>query len=224
MGLILNASKDPEYWDPIYKKTLIIIDFQKDFIDGSLAVPGAKDAENAIVNYIENNHEAISNVLFTVDWHSPNHCSFKKNGGIWPIHCVQFSEGAGISDKIIQACISHNLKFNVFKKGNNDITEEYGAFQYIGINGRGGIIVRNEFFQELVIPNTEFVVCGLAGDYCVKETLNNLIQFNKSQKEFRSINKDALMLNIEVFKDGVASIDDGTTFNNFIKENNLKTI
>ena len=207
-------------------KTLIIVDFQKDFCNpnGSLYVPGAEEAEQAIVDYIENNYKDILNVLFTVDWHSPNHCSFEKNGGIWPVHCVQFSEGAGISDKIIQACISHDLKFSVFKKGNNDITEEYGAFQYIGISGRGGIIVRNEFFQELVISNTEFVVCGLAGDYCVKETLNNLIQFNKSQKNFKSINKDALILNIEVFKDGVASIDDGTTFDNFIKENNLTVI
>ena len=207
-------------------KTLVVVDFQKDFCNpnGSLYVPGAEKAEFAIADYIENNYKDILNVLFTVDWHSPNHCSFKKNGGIWPVHCVQFSEGAGISDKIIQACISHDLKFSVFKKGNNDITEEYGAFQYIGISGREGIIVRNECSQELVIPNTEFVVCGLAGDYCVKETLNNLIQFNKSQKEFKSINKNALMLNIEVFKDEIASIDGGKKLELFINNNHLETV
>ena len=213
-------------------KTLIIVDFQKDFANpnGSLYVPGAENAEQAIVDYIENNYKDILNVLFTVDWHSPNHCSFEKNGGIWPVHCVQFSEGAGISDKIIQACINHDLKFNVFKKGNNDITEEYGAFQYIvhyiGISGGGGIIVRNECSQELVIPNTEFVVCGLAGDYCVKETINNLILFNKKQEEFKSINKDAFILNIEVLKDGIASIDGGKKLESFINSNSnqLKTI
>ena len=55
MKLTLNTSKDLN-WDPIYKKTktLVVIDFQKDFCNpnGSLYVPGAEEAEQAIVDYI----------------------------------------------------------------------------------------------------------------------------------------------------------------------------
>ena len=198
-------------------KTLIIVDFQKDFCNpnGSLYVPGAEEAEQAIVDYIENNYKDILNVLFTVDWHSPNHCSFEKNGGIWPTHCIQFSEGSGISNTLIDTCMTYDLPFRVFKKGNADTIEEYGAFTYTTFNEKDAIInVRNELNQSQYIYSTDLVVCGLAGDYCVKETIKNLLRLQSFHNE----------INIEVLKDGVASIDGGSTFNNFINSNHLKTI
>lgn len=199
-------------------KTLVIVDFQKDFANpsGSLYVNGSEQAEVAIVNYITENAKDLLDVIFTVDWHSPNHCSFKKNGGIWPVHCVQFSEGAGISDKIIQACISHNLNIKVIKKGNCDDTEEYGAFQYMWKPTSVNYIkVSNEANQEQYLECSDLVVCGIAGDFCVKETLSNLLKHNKNQD---------LNLNIEVLRKGIASIDGGETIDNFIQENNLKVI
>ena len=196
-------------------KTFIIIDFQKDFIDGSLPVPNAKDTENVICNYIKNNYKNINDVLFTVDWHSPKHCSFKRNGGIWPTHCIQFSEGSGISNILIDTCMTYDLPFRVFKKGNADEIEEYGAFIYTTFNEKDSIInVRNELNQSQYIYSTDLVVCGLSVDYCVKETIKNLLRLQSFHNE----------INIEVLKDGVASIDDGSTFNNFINKHNLKTI
>ena len=199
-------------------KTLVVVDFQKDFANhaGSLYVKGAEEAENAIVDYINEHASELLDIVFTVDWHSPNHCSFKKNGGEWPVHCVQFSEGAGISDRIMQACISHNIPIKVFKKGNCDDTEEYGAFAYIdlmyGPNPWHTFV--NQDHDSYVELNTHsFIVCGIAGDYCVSETIKNLIK-----------HQDVTPLSIEVFKNGIASIDDGTKLDNFIKANNIKVV
>lgn len=199
-------------------KTLVIIDFQKDFANkaGSLYVNGSEEAENAIVDYINNNALYLYEVIFTVDWHSPNHCSFEKNGGIWPVHCLQFSEGAGISDKIMQACVNHNLNIKVIKKGNCDDTEEYGAFQYMWKTTSANYIkVSNEANQEQYLECSDLVVCGIAGDFCVKETLGNLLRHNANED---------LNLNIEVLRNGIASIDGGKILDEYIKENNLKTI
>ena len=55
--------------------------------------------------------------------------------------------------------------------------------------------------------NEDVVICGLAGDYCVLETIKALIDL-----------KPIIML------DGIASIDGGEKLNNYIKEHNLKTI
>lgn len=199
-------------------KTLVIVDFQKDFCrsSGSLYVKGSEEAEQAIIDFINKNTKDINEVIFTVDWHSPNHCSFVKNGGIWPMHCVQFTEGAGISDNIMKACIDNNIIVKVFKKGNCDDTEEYGAFNYMWeYDQKHYLKTVNEANQPIYIESSDIIVCGIAGDYCVKETLSNLLRHNVNER---------LNLNIEVLHNGIASIDDGTILDNFIKENNLKII
>ena len=33
-------------------------------------------------------------VVATRDWHPPDHGSFTEQGGIWPVHCVQDTDGA----------------------------------------------------------------------------------------------------------------------------------
>ena len=199
-------------------KTLIIVDFQRDFYhsDGSMYVRGAEDAEDAIVDYINEHASELSDVIFTVDWHSPNHCSFIVNNGEWPRHCVQFTEGAGINDKIFFTCVNKNIPVKVFTKGNIDSLEEYGAFQYMQKCDESHYIKTcNEANQYIYLDCSDLVVCGIAGDYCVKETLSNLLRHNVNEN---------LNLNIEVLRNGIVSIDNGTTIDNFIKENNLTEV
>lgn len=192
-------------------KTLVIVDFQRDFCNnkGSLYVNGAEQAEDAIVKHIYSDNE-IGEVVFTVDWHSPKHCSFKTNGGIWPPHCVQYSEGAGISQKLINACMDKNIPIKIFRKGNVDDKEEYGAFDKIGLIVTGDHIhvalcnMAGDSRISFEYPNVE--VCGLAGDYCVKETITMLLNSHK-------------ISNLYAFMDGIASIDGGKTFNEFLDTN-----
>lgn len=197
-------------------KTLIIVDFQNDFAkpNGSLYVKGAEKAKEEILHYIEQNRNNIYDVIFTVDWHSPNHCSFEKNGGLWPLHCVQFSEGASIDDDIMKLCIDYGIKIKVFIKGNIDDIEEYGAFEYIYHYGcRDGedvVFATNDANNS----STEFgtfnlVVCGIAGDYCVKSTVENLIKKRECQP---------IELQVSIFKDGIVSIDGGEKLLNYLKE------
>lgn len=201
-------------------KTLVVVDFQKDFanLNGSLYVKGAEEAKKAIIDYININHDSIYDVIFTVDWHSPNHCSFKKNGGEWPVHCVQFSEGAGIDDDIMKLCIDHGIKVKVFTKGNIDSLEEYGAFSYVNhrvIYGDTDIAIAQNEAQNSTVEFGSFniVVCGIAGDYCVKNTIDNLIH-----------NSCPVELQVSVLKEGIVSIDGGKSLESFIKENNIKVV
>ena len=199
------------------KETLVIVDRQKDFTDslGSLYVLGAEDTELNTLKYIERNSDRIKEVIFTVDWHLPSDKSFERNGGTWPDHCLQFSEGAGISDVLYKACIEHNIPIQIFRKGEVSTHEEYGAFEIMSRYGDNLVLFNNCIMDSCVqVTTNNVVVCGLAGDYCVKETIKNLLEHSKTTGLF----------NVSVFKDGISSIDGAETLERFINENNLNVV
>ena len=89
--------------------TLIIVDCQNDFITGTMAVKGAKESVEEIKKFVKNHRKEIEKIIFTVDWHPHNHMSFKKNGGLWPAHCVQYTPGACIEPKLLKFIQSQNI-------------------------------------------------------------------------------------------------------------------
>ena len=57
---------------------------------------------------------------------------------------------------------------------------------------------------------SDIIVCGIAGDFCVKHTIHNLYSQGLTM--------------LKVYLDGVASIDDGTIIKNFVKSLGIETI
>ena len=189
--------------------TLIIVDCQNDFITGTMSVKGAKNAMEEIKKFIKNYRKEISKIIFTVDWHPYNHMSFKKYGGLWSQHCVQYTPGACIEPKLLKYVQSFGIDYEVSQKGTIEEVEQYGAFDEIEfVTDELG---QRYYFDSLVTAdaNTDFVVCGIAGDYCVKSTIQNLINSDIFPK---------------VFCPGIVSIDGGKIFSDFVKENKLEKI
>lgn len=150
-------------------KTLVVVDCQNDFISGSLACLKSKEAVENIVSEINKN--LYDRVVYSMDYHSPNNKSFEINGGIWPVHCVAEEEGSFLSQEFEKI---KEIKFkpqaeNIYKKGLNDDIEEYSA--YYAKDSRGNSISE--------IESEEFVICGLASEYCVRETI---LEFQKNNK------------------------------------------
>jgi nicotinamidase-related amidase len=190
---------------------LVVVDAQYDFAhkDGSLYVPGAEECVKKIIDFIEKHRRDIVKVIFTMDNHPTDHCSLKANGGPWPNHCMQGTEGQKVLAELIEACEKNMVGYKFLKKGEKPDVMDYTAFA----NSRkvGYATILKSSTDTLTVYNDQFVVCGFAGDYCVKDSIADLIKVVGAE-------------NIKVFRDGVADIDDGTTFNNFIKENNLTII
>jgi nicotinamidase/pyrazinamidase len=74
---------------------LIIVDVQKDFCSGgALPIQGADDVVPVLNEWIDAACASGARIIFSRDWHPPNHVSFHQQGGPWPPHCVQKSSGA----------------------------------------------------------------------------------------------------------------------------------
>jgi pyrazinamidase/nicotinamidase len=186
--------------------TLVVVDCQYDFCNpaGALYVEGAETAVNHILHFI-NTHEGLAEVIFTVDWHQAKDASFTSQGGPWPPHCIAFAKGSQIDDRLIQACLDREIPYRVIRKGEVIETEEYGAFQHIEKLPDGSFRL-STMTDEVTCAGHRMVICGVAGDYCVLETLRNLLNGG---------------LVVEVFACGIASIDGGSKLNDFVRKRNL---
>lgn len=150
------------------KKSLLVVDCQNDFISGSLACLNAENAVDKIVEFI--NYNVDFEVLFSLDWHNDSNKSFEVHGGIWPVHCVKNTVGANLHSKLLNNIMKPNNKpnetTNMFFKGIYDEVEEYSAFK-----------AQNQYQKSLKeCLNHEVIVCGIASEYCVKETINDLLK------------------------------------------------
>ena len=182
------------------KNILLIVDPQNDFITGSLAVEGAKEK---MMKLAESDLDKYDYVCVTMDTHPTDHCSFKENGGIWPAHCVYDTNGWDMPEYLNEALKEANF-VSCYHKGTEVDKEEYSIFD----NERDGFMLRTQI-KELARQEDVYVaVCGIAGDYCVLETIKGLRKFIGDEY-------------ITVLTDYIASIDGGEKLMNYIKENDL---
>jgi nicotinamidase/pyrazinamidase len=149
---------------PKIVKALIVVDVQKDFCPGgALAVPKGDEVVSVINQLIAQEFaRGLSDervVVYSLDSHPKAHCSFKANGGIWPPHCVEGSEGAKLNPNL-------NLVGKKFLKGTNSNQDSYSAFGGTEQNNLDNTL--NDYLTDKCVE--EVWVVGLALDYCVKAT------------------------------------------------------
>jgi nicotinamidase/pyrazinamidase len=142
---------------------LIVVDVQNDFADpnGSLYVSGGETIIPVVNEEMTRARDAGATVVYTQDWHPESTPHFQKDGGIWPVHCVQDTWGADFHPDL-------EVKGEVVRKGTG------GEDGYSGFTIRdpaSGAEKSTELADLLRKRGVErVVVVGLATDYCVKET------------------------------------------------------
>ncbi|GHU40554.1 amidase [Clostridia bacterium] len=82
------------------KRCLIVVDYQNDFVSGSLGFPGADGLENRIIEKIMQYRENGDDILFTLDTHEEDYLTTQEGKNLPVIHCIKGSLGHRLYGKI----------------------------------------------------------------------------------------------------------------------------
>ena len=190
-------------------RMLIIVDPQIDFTTGSLATAKGPAAMDYLAKALKDGAcKKYSWIIITQDAHPENHCSFVENGGVFPPHCVQGTEGMKIYpalQEVLTYVSNHIPDVHYMQKGDLFDKEEFSIFQ----NARSGEKLRY-IINEMGFEGID--ICGIATDYCVYETTKDLMEFYPANQ-------------IRIVTNCLAAVDENDTkLADLMKENGIEGI
>lgn len=140
---------------------VLVVDVQNDFIPGgALPVPDGAAVVNVLNQWIAVAHEKGVPVFASRDWHPADHISFEAQGGSWPPHCVQETEGAAFHPDL-----ELPEEAVIVTKADTSEKDAYSAFD------------NTDLTSQLRALDVERVwVGGLALDYCVRASMLDALE------------------------------------------------
>jgi nicotinamidase/pyrazinamidase len=143
---------------------LLVVDVQNDFADpaGNLHVEEGQRVVPLVNGEVERARAGGATVVYTQDWHPDHTPHFAKDGGIWPDHCIQGTWGAAFHPDLTVAG-------EIVRKG-DDGRDGYSGFSVRDpLSGEVGATQLESLLRRAGVERV--VICGLATDYCVVETV-----------------------------------------------------
>ena len=158
------------------KKILIVIDMQKDFIDGSLGTPEAQAIVENVVGLIDG---FDGEVLYTLDTHFENYMDTLEGKKLPVMHCIRGTEGWQAEPRVLAALKQKDAK--CFEKptfGSYELVDYvyeavYGvdaaADESAGETGgkNGGAVSTDRLTEGKPESAAEITLAGLCTDICV---------------------------------------------------------
>ena len=139
------------------KKCLIVVDYQNDFVEGSLGFEGAKDLDvhicNKIMEYVKNNDD----VFFTLDTHDENYSSTVEGQKLPIKHCIKDTYGHQLYGYTSNL---RNIATRTFEKTTFG-SEELAHY------------LKDEEFEEITLCGLVSNICVFANAVLIKSALPN---------------------------------------------------
>jgi nicotinamidase/pyrazinamidase len=170
------------------RTALLVVDVQNDFADaaGSLYVRGGEEVVAVANREIERARAAGATVVYTQDWHPPRTPHFARDGGVWPVHCVQDTWGAQFHPDL-------TVDGEIVRKGTGGEDGYSGFTVRDPVSGHEDETLLGSILERHDIERT--VIVGLATDYCVKDTAVDALargfEVQVIEQGVRAVNLDA---------------------------------
>ena len=129
------------------RKVLVVVDMQKDFVDGAL---GSNEAVAIVDNVVNKINEFDGEIIVTYDTHQENYMETREGKYLPVPHCIENTDGWRLNSKVLDAI---NLNINKLKISLEKPT--FGSTELV------------EVLRGVDEKNTEVTLIGLCTDICV---------------------------------------------------------
>lgn len=89
------------------KKILVVVDMQKDFVDGALGTP---EAVSIVPDVVEKIESFEGDIIVTYDTHPENYMETQEGKNLPVLHCIKGSEGWKLNDKVQESLLKREYK------------------------------------------------------------------------------------------------------------------
>lgn len=144
------------------KKCLIVVDYQVDFVDGSLGFKGAEKLDEIIEEKIKDQLINNQDVLYTLDTHYQNYLETQEGKNLPIVHCVENTKGHevfGNTKKYIKDAKKVFIKntFGSLDLGNFLTTQKYDEIELCGLV-TNICVISNTIIAKAALPEAKIVV------------------------------------------------------------------
>lgn len=110
-------------------KILVVVDMQKDFIDGALANVKGKEVLQNVIDEVKNNYDLY---LLTMDSHNEDYLDTFEGKNLPIKHCIVDTDGWKINNYVLNGIIDTKRPYKIFEKngfGSYELIDYLGSYE-----------------------------------------------------------------------------------------------
>lgn len=165
------------------KNLLIVVDYQNDFVTGSLGFPKAVALEQGICDKINLYRQNKADILFTLDTHNPDYLQTQEGKNLPVPHCIRGSEGGRLYGKVAELAADTDHFIEKCSFGASGLADFLAQKQYTAIEFVGVVsnicVISNAVIAKAIQPEASIVVdasCVASFDDALNEKALDVMQ------------------------------------------------
>ncbi len=143
-------------------KCLIVVDYQNDFVTGSLGYPAAAALEKNIAAKIAKYRESGDAIIFTLDTHGEDYSKTQEGRNLPVPHCIENTPGHALYGQVADMCLEGDKAFRKNTFGSGALYEYLKENRFDSIELVGVVsnicVISNAILAKTAQPETPIIV------------------------------------------------------------------
>jgi len=144
------------------KRCLIVVDYQNDFVSGSLGFPQAAALEQHIAQKIKQYRDSGDEVVFTLDTHYNDYLDTQEGRRLPVAHCLKYTDGHELYGHVKTLSLDSDMRFCKLTFGSDALysflkAEPFQSIELIGLVSNICVIA-NAVLAKTAQPETPILV------------------------------------------------------------------